>query len=79
MTSERPGLWSALQMQGDKCPICGSPSPTRRSMKDLSWEIVCPRCGAYLIDDYAKDNIEKALELDDRGIVLYLRMNDAAP
>jgi hypothetical protein len=36
------------------------------------------RCGEYVITDFAKDYIERALQLDMAGIAQYLAMGDSS-
>jgi hypothetical protein len=65
-------------MQNGNCPICNSASQLGLLKNDPfgAHEVKCPRCGDYSITDDAKDAIEKALQLDSRGIAAYLSMKD---
>jgi hypothetical protein len=66
------------QMEKGVCPICNSSSELGLTSKDPfgAYEVKCPRCGGYSITDYAKDAIEKALQLDERSIAQYQSMGD---
>jgi nucleoside 2-deoxyribosyltransferase len=65
-------------MQNGDCSICNSPSQLDLLGNDPlgAYEVKCPRCGDYFISDYAKDAIEKALQLDKRSIATHLSMGD---
>jgi hypothetical protein len=65
-------------MERGDCPICTSASQLGRISKDPlgAWEVRCPRCGDYSVNDYAKDAIEKAFQLDERGVAQHLSMDD---
>jgi hypothetical protein len=65
-------------MEKGDCPICNSASQLGLLSNDSlgAYEVKCPRCGDYSISDYAKDAIEKALQLDRRGIATHLSMGD---
>jgi hypothetical protein len=64
-------------MRTGECPICNSPSQLDQLDLDV-YEIRCPRCGDYFINDYAKDTIEAGLQLDKRSIDTYLSMGDVS-
>ena len=53
-------------MSAGNCPICNSPSWLDLFSDDF-YEVRCGRCGEYRITDFAKDFIERALQLDNAG------------
>lgn len=56
-----------------KCPICNASSnlrPIQHKETDC-YVIDCPRCGNYIISDYAKDHLEKALEMNKAALEYY--------
>jgi hypothetical protein len=66
-------------MPSDNCPICNSRRVQSNSFRSGQFdftEVTCPRCGEYIIHDFAKDAIERALTLNDEGITQYLSMGD---
>jgi hypothetical protein len=67
-------------MSAGNCPICNLPSQLDlfgSGRLDL-YEVRCLRCGTYVITDFAKDFIERSLQLDNRGIAQYLTMGDSS-
>jgi hypothetical protein len=63
-------------MPAGNCPICNSPSElTSQGIKTFH-QVGCRRCGEYAIVDFAKDIIERALQLDKAGIARHLTMGD---
>ena len=67
-------------MSAGNCPICNSPSWLDLFSSDRLhlYEVRCGRCGEYRITDFAKDVIQRALELDNAGIAQYLTMRDSS-
>jgi hypothetical protein len=65
-------------MPAGNCPICDSPSQLDLfSSGGLDFcDVRCRRCGKYVITDFAKDVIERALRLDSTGIAQHLSMGD---
>jgi hypothetical protein len=63
-------------MPASNCPICDLPSQLDLfSSGGLDFcEVRCRRCGKYVITDFAKDVIERALQLDSTGIAQHLSM-----
>jgi hypothetical protein len=59
-------------MGAGNCPICNSVSRLELSNGSVSYYVSCPRCGDYSITDYAKDQIERAWQLDDAEIRHFL-------
>ena len=70
-----------MQSRTDKCPICLSTSELELFSDDneLLYDIRCQRCAKYFINDFAKDHLERALQLNDQGIKQYLSMEDNDP
>jgi len=68
-------------MRIEDCVVCKSSSFADNAHDDNDISLhyfVCPRCGKYFITDFAKDTIEGAWGLDERGIAHYLSSNDDA-
>jgi hypothetical protein len=61
-------------MPAGNCPICNSPSEITTYGGHNVHEFCCRRCSKYTILDFAKDIIERALQLDNTGIEQYLTM-----
>jgi hypothetical protein len=67
-------------MQSDKCPLCNSLSQYNsfHSNRTEFVEVKCRRCGKYIVDDIAREVIERALTLNDAGITQYLTIGDSS-
>jgi hypothetical protein len=67
-------------MGAGNCPICNSNSELdlHGKLGPPTWNIKCPRCGEYSINDLAKDRIERALQMQEADIVHFLSMGDGS-
>jgi hypothetical protein len=61
-------------MPAGNCPICNLPSEITTYGGHNVYEFCCHRCNKYTILGFAKDIIERALQLDNKGIEQYLTM-----
>ena len=67
-------------MQAGNSPICNSPSQSSEVHSGRFapiWNIKCPRCGEYSMNDLAKNCIERALQMPKTDIAHFLTMTDA--
>jgi nucleoside 2-deoxyribosyltransferase len=61
-----------MQANG-KCPVCDTVSQVQPSLSGHdSSDILCPRCGEYVIGSHAKESLERALQMNNEGIKAYL-------
>jgi hypothetical protein len=65
-------------MPTGNCPICNSPSELTPQGLKAYHHVGCRRCGEYAILDFAKDIIERALQLDNTGIAQHLTMGESS-
>jgi hypothetical protein len=67
-------------MQDGNCPICNSVFSQLETysgkLEPTVWNVRCARCGDYSIDDFAKDRIERALQMDKQNFAHFLSMGD---
>src|SRR5271167_4799640 len=71
-----------MQPPPGDCPICNSTSELELLSDDggrLVYKVGCPRCAQYFITDFSKDRLERALQLNDRGIEQYVSMDSLDP
>jgi hypothetical protein len=66
-------------MRAGNCPVCNSPSQleVHTGVSAPIWYVGCPRCGEYAMNDLAKGNIERALQMPKTDIAQFLPMTDA--